>query len=296
MAKDKQKATTAVRPKKYFSAYKEPLTDMLDFVEPQRTSFQWLIEEGIKETLKEFETISDYSGKKFDLKIKGYEILEPKYDEYYAKRNKLSYEAPLNVKVELYNKVTGTTKEQEIFMTDFPLMTEHGTFIISGIERVIVPQLARIPVPVLVLWSTLDRFQRTRGVLRLMATVIHSLWTNNDQSLMIMPSSIPLWSATVRNEMLRYLPENWPAIVDADIDAQVLHWDDVPAAVGNGECPTATPDAEPILDGVVGILPIAAARHRLPGRVCAASKKSGSVSRRCSLANRWQPSTMPYAA
>jgi predicted AAA+ superfamily ATPase len=69
-------------------------------------------------------------------------------------------------------------------------------------------------------WSTLDRFQRTRGVLRLMATVIHRLWTDHDQSLMIMPSSIPLFAATVRNEMLRYLPENWPAIVDADIDGE----------------------------------------------------------------------------
>jgi len=69
-------------------------------------------------------------------------------------------------------------------------------------------------------WSTLDRFQRTRGVLRLMATVIHRLWTDNDQSLMIMPASIPLWAATVRNEMLRYLPENWPAIVDADVDGE----------------------------------------------------------------------------
>ncbi len=69
-------------------------------------------------------------------------------------------------------------------------------------------------------WSTLDRFQRTRGVLRFMATVIHRLWQDNDQSLMIMPGSIPLWAATVRNEMLRYLPENWPAIVDADIDGE----------------------------------------------------------------------------
>ena len=69
-------------------------------------------------------------------------------------------------------------------------------------------------------WSTLDRFQRTRGVLRLMATVIHQLWTDNDQSLMIMPASIPLWDSTVRNEMIRYLPENWPAIVDADIDGE----------------------------------------------------------------------------
>ncbi len=67
-------------------------------------------------------------------------------------------------------------------------------------------------------WSTLDRFQRTRGVLRLMATVIYKLWQDNDQSLLIMPASIPLWASSVRNEMLRYLPENWPAIVDADID------------------------------------------------------------------------------
>jgi predicted AAA+ superfamily ATPase len=67
-------------------------------------------------------------------------------------------------------------------------------------------------------WSTLDRFQRTRGVLRLMATVIHKLWQDNDQSLLIMPATIPLWAAGIRNEMLRYLPENWPAIVDADID------------------------------------------------------------------------------
>ncbi|MCC6801844.1 MAG: DUF499 domain-containing protein [Anaerolineae bacterium] len=67
-------------------------------------------------------------------------------------------------------------------------------------------------------WSTLDRFQRTRGVLRLMATVIHRLWQDNDQSLLILPASIPLWAPTVRNEVLRYLPENWPAIVDTDID------------------------------------------------------------------------------
>ncbi len=69
-------------------------------------------------------------------------------------------------------------------------------------------------------WSTLDRFQRTRGVLRLMAAVIHRLWQDNDQSLLIMPGSIPLWAATVRNEMLRYLPDGWSAIVDADIDGE----------------------------------------------------------------------------
>jgi predicted AAA+ superfamily ATPase len=67
-------------------------------------------------------------------------------------------------------------------------------------------------------WSTLERFQRTRGVLRLMAAVIHRLWQDNDQSLMIMPGSIPLFAPMVRNEMIRYLPENWSAIVDADVD------------------------------------------------------------------------------
>jgi predicted AAA+ superfamily ATPase len=69
-------------------------------------------------------------------------------------------------------------------------------------------------------WSTLERFQRTRGVLRLMAAVIHELWQRNDQSLLIMPSSLPLDSRNVRNEMLRYLPESWAAIVDSDVDGE----------------------------------------------------------------------------
>ncbi len=67
-------------------------------------------------------------------------------------------------------------------------------------------------------WSTLDRFQRTRGVLRLMSAVIHRLWTDHDQSLLIMPGTVPVWAATVKNEITRYLPENWSAIVDTDID------------------------------------------------------------------------------
>lgn len=69
-------------------------------------------------------------------------------------------------------------------------------------------------------WSTLDRFQRTRGVLRLMATVIHRLWIDGDDGLLIMPSLIPLCAPVVKNEITRYLPENWPAIIDADIDGQ----------------------------------------------------------------------------
>ena len=67
-------------------------------------------------------------------------------------------------------------------------------------------------------WSTLEGFQQTRGVLRLMATVIHRLWDDDDYSLLILPGSIPLWEGKVRHEILRYLPGNWPAIIDQDID------------------------------------------------------------------------------
>ncbi|MCX6703634.1 MAG: DNA-directed RNA polymerase subunit beta [Candidatus Zambryskibacteria bacterium] len=131
------------RPQKFFGRFKKPLIETPNFVEPQLDSFKWLVEEGLKEVFKEFSSIKDYSEKKFQLDFTGFELALPKYDEYHAKENKLSYDAPLKVKVKLKNHIMGSEKEQEIFMADFPLMTSHGTFIISGIERVIVPQLAR---------------------------------------------------------------------------------------------------------------------------------------------------------
>ena len=134
---------TQTRPKKFFSRFKKPLVSTPNFVDPQLDSFKWLVEKGLKEVFEEFSSIRDYSEKKFTLDFTGFELAEPKYNEYYAKDNKLSYEAPLKVKVKLKNHIISTEKEQEIFMADFPLMTSHGTFIISGIERVIVPQLAR---------------------------------------------------------------------------------------------------------------------------------------------------------
>ncbi len=130
-------------PKKYFGAYKTPLTTLPNLVEPQVDSFKWLLENGLREVFSEFSSIKDYSGKKFELDFTGFKLSEPKFDEFYAKQNKLSYEAPLKVTVRLKNKIVGSVKEQELFMADFPLMTSHGTFVISGIERVIVPQLAR---------------------------------------------------------------------------------------------------------------------------------------------------------
>ena len=131
------------RPKKYFSRYKKPLVPFPNLIEAQIKSFKWLVEKGVGEVFKEFSPIADYSNKKFQLDFTSFSLSESKFDENYCKVNKLSYQGQLKARVKLLNKILGTTKEQEIFMSDMPLMTAHGTFIINGVERVIVPQLAR---------------------------------------------------------------------------------------------------------------------------------------------------------
>ncbi len=132
-----------MRPKKYFSRFKEPLAPLPNLVEGQLESYKWLLDKGLKEVFGEFSSIKDYSEKKFELEFTGYELTKPKYDEHYAKENKMNYEGGLKVMIKLKNKILGSTKEQEVFMADFPLMTDHGTFIINGIERLIVPQIIR---------------------------------------------------------------------------------------------------------------------------------------------------------
>jgi len=129
--------------KKYFSKYKEPFSRKHSLTEVQLESYNWLLEKGLAQLFKEFSPIKDYAEKEFNLEFVDFVIEEPKYDEYYAKAHKMSYEVPLKVNLRLENKVTKETKEQEVFLTDFPLMTDHGTFIINGVERVIVSQLAR---------------------------------------------------------------------------------------------------------------------------------------------------------
>ena len=131
------------REKKYFGKFKAPLISAPNMVSHQTDSFQWLLEKGLAEVFKEFSPIKDYAEKKFELSFTAFEISKPKFDEHYAKDNKLSYEGQLKAKVKLKNKLLSTDKEQEIFLADLPLMTNHGTFVINGIERVIVPQLAR---------------------------------------------------------------------------------------------------------------------------------------------------------
>ncbi|MBI2630618.1 DNA-directed RNA polymerase subunit beta [Candidatus Nomurabacteria bacterium] len=141
MPKDIKEATS--RPKKYFSRYKKPLVEFPNLIQAQLKSFKWLVETGIAEVFKEFTPIIDYSGKKFQLEFTSFTLSESNTDENDSKVNKLSYQGLLKARVKLTNKILGTVKEQEIFMSEMPLMTPHGTFIINGVERVIVPQLAR---------------------------------------------------------------------------------------------------------------------------------------------------------
>jgi DNA-directed RNA polymerase subunit beta len=137
------KLTTKARPQKFFSRYRKSWDKLPHFVDEHTQSFNWLIEDGLKELFKEFSPIRDYSGKKFEMEFVRYELGVPAYDEFYAKENLLNYEASLKVIVRLKNKTLKEEKEQEVFLAFFPMMTSHGTFIINGIERVIVPQLAR---------------------------------------------------------------------------------------------------------------------------------------------------------
>src|SRR3989338_6470488 len=130
-------------PAKTFQAFTAPRVEFPDLVGHQRSSFEWLLKDGLGELFKEFSPIPDYSGKKFELRFDGFSMGEPKYDEEFARENMRTYEAPLKIKVTLINKTLGTEKSQDIFLADMPMMTPHGSFIVSGVERAIVPQLAR---------------------------------------------------------------------------------------------------------------------------------------------------------
>jgi len=134
---------TIIRPKKYFSRYQPPLAEMPHLVESQLNSFDTLVENGISNLLKDFSPITDYAGKKFELSMSYADLVRPKYDEHYAKNNKMNYEGQIKIRVTLKNKSLNVVKEQEMFLADLPLMTNHGTFIINGVERVVVAQLAR---------------------------------------------------------------------------------------------------------------------------------------------------------
>ena len=119
--------------------------EMPNLIEVQKNSYQWFVDKGMKEVFDDMSAITDYTGN-LVLDFVDYRIdKEPKYDVAECKERDVTYAAPLRVKARLFNKETGEIKEQEIFMGDFPLMTESGTFVINGAERVIVSQLVRSP-------------------------------------------------------------------------------------------------------------------------------------------------------
>ncbi|WP_373278126.1 DNA-directed RNA polymerase subunit beta [Alicyclobacillus sendaiensis] len=118
--------------------------DLPNLIEIQQKSYEWFLREGLRETFADISPITDFTGN-LVLEFVDYSLGEPKYDVEESKERDVTYAAPLRVKVRLLNKETGEVKEQEVFLGDFPLMTETGTFIINGAERVIVSQLVRSP-------------------------------------------------------------------------------------------------------------------------------------------------------
>ena len=119
--------------------------EMPNLIEVQKNSYKWFLEEGLREVFEETAAITDYNGN-LVLDFIGFRIEEtPKYTVEECKERDVTYAAPMYVRVRLLNKETGEIKESEVFMGDFPLMTESGTFVINGAERVIVSQIVRSP-------------------------------------------------------------------------------------------------------------------------------------------------------
>ena len=130
--------------RKSFARYQEIL-EMPNLLEVQKKSYQWFLDTGLREVFKDVAAITDYAGN-LELSFIDYSMDEkPKYDVEECKARDATYAAPIKVKVRLRNKETEEIKEQEIFMGDFPIMTNSGTFVINGAERVIVSQIVRSP-------------------------------------------------------------------------------------------------------------------------------------------------------
>ena len=118
--------------------------ELPNLIEIQTASYQWFLDEGLREMFQDISPIDDFTGN-LSLEFIDYSLGEPKYSVGESKERDVTYAAPLRVKVRLINKETGEVKDQDVFMGDFPLMTETGTFVINGAERVIVSQLVRSP-------------------------------------------------------------------------------------------------------------------------------------------------------
>jgi DNA-directed RNA polymerase subunit beta len=138
-------SSTAVAPRarKTFSRLKHVL-DLPNLIDIQKASFQWFLDEGLRETIDDISPITDYTGT-LAVEFGEYEFGPPQHTISECREKDLTYQAPLSMTVRFVNTETGEIREQRVFMGDFPMMTEHGTFIINGTERVIVTQLVRSP-------------------------------------------------------------------------------------------------------------------------------------------------------
>ncbi len=133
-----------LRERKTFSGYSESVIEPPNLVQAQLDSYKWFCEEGLGELFNEISPIVDYAGN-LELAFLDHYLDEPKYTEETARARKATYEAPIRSAVRLINKKTGESKEQEVYLGEFPIMTDRGTFIINGVERVVVSQLIRSP-------------------------------------------------------------------------------------------------------------------------------------------------------
>jgi DNA-directed RNA polymerase subunit beta len=118
-------------------------TDLPDLIEVQKASYDWFMGNGLRELFNEISPIKDFIGRDLELTLGEYYSDEPKFDEVTSRAKNVTYEAPLRVRAHLKNLRTGETKEQEIYLGDLPVMTPRGTFIVNGVERVVVSQLVR---------------------------------------------------------------------------------------------------------------------------------------------------------
>ena len=139
----KLKQSGDYRKRRNFSMIKNSLA-ISDLLEVQTASYKWFTTEGVKEVFETFSPIESFSGS-LSLEFGEYEFGTPRYSIKECKDRQITYAAPLKVQTRLFNNETGEVKEQEIFLGDMPLMTEAGTFIINGAERVVVSQLVRSP-------------------------------------------------------------------------------------------------------------------------------------------------------
>lgn len=130
---------------KVFSSYKGPSFNEESLIEMQRGSFKWFIEKGLRELFDEISPIKDHTGEELELHFLDYHFDEPKYTEAQSKEKDQTYEAALRVKLKLIDKKRKQSDVQEVYLGDFPMMTSRGTFIINGVERVVISQIVRSP-------------------------------------------------------------------------------------------------------------------------------------------------------